>query len=427
MRIGTVRYRVVAFAVALAAITYFDRVCISTLAPSIMRDLNLTQIEMSYVFSAFTLAYAAFEIPTAAWADRIGTRKVLARIVVWWSLFTMATAGAFNKPSLLAIRFLFGAGEAGAWPCAARTFSRWIPASERGRIQGVFFAGAHLAGGLTPLLVQQLAKHFDWRAIFLMFGALGFIWAAAWYWWVRDDPAEHPAVSQAELAHITEGRALPSAEPERWEYWMTLLRSPNLLPLCLQYVANTVAFYFCITWFHTYLSKARGFEAATLGLFAGLPLMSSVLGDLSGGAVTDRLSAKYGLKTGRAVLGSVAYVVAGIAMAAGAATASPIGSVLLISLSVASTMFTLGASWGVCIDIGREHSGVVSAAMNTAGQIGGILCPIVVAHIVDRTGNWSLPLYMMSGLFFIGAVCWLFVDPRQPIFGVAIGPRDAKV
>jgi Major Facilitator Superfamily len=161
------RYRVVALAVLLAMVTYLDRVCISKLAPDIMRDLDLSKIQMGYVFSAFALAYAAFEIPTAWWADRAGTRAVLTRIVIWWSSFTIATAAAANYVMLLAIRFLFGAGEAGAWPCVARTFSRWIPTRERGTVQGVFFAGAHLMGGLTPLLVVALQPYLPWRAIFV--------------------------------------------------------------------------------------------------------------------------------------------------------------------------------------------------------------------------------------------------------------------
>src|SRR5262245_26362296 len=171
-----VRYRVVAFAVALAGVTYLDRVCISILSPSIMKEFNLTQVQMGWVFSAFTFAYAIFEIPTGWWADRIGSRRVLTRIVVWWSAFTMLTAAAFSYWSLLAVRFLFGVGEAGAWPNAARVFSRWVPARERGRVQGVFFAGAHLAGGFTPPLVAWIASFTQWRVVFFSFGFVGLAW-----------------------------------------------------------------------------------------------------------------------------------------------------------------------------------------------------------------------------------------------------------
>src|SRR4051794_39153706 len=176
-----VRYRVLAFAVCLAALTYLDRVCISQeqAVRDIKRDLGLSDKQMSLVFSAFTLAYALFEMPTGAWGDRIGTRRVLTRIVVWWSSFTIATASAFNYASLLLIRFLFGAGEAGAFPNVTKTFSRWFPVAERGTAQGIFFAGAHLGGGLTPMVVTALLGFLPWRTIFVVFGSIGFFWALA--------------------------------------------------------------------------------------------------------------------------------------------------------------------------------------------------------------------------------------------------------
>ncbi len=371
---------------------------------------------MGYIFSAFTIAYAAFEIPTAWWADRSGTRLVLARIVTWWSCFTIATAGAFSFWSLWIIRFLFGVGEAGAWPCVARTFARWIPASERGRIQGVFFAGAHAAGGLTPMLVTLILPLVHWRAIFIGFGCLGFIWAVAWQRWFRNEPSEHPSVTPAELKLIEAGRPTVSSHHEGWEYWKRLLTHPNLLPLCLMYVANTCSFYFCITWLPTYLSEVRGFSAMRLGFFAGLPLMASVAGDISGGWVTDYATARWGLKFGRSGVGAIAYVIAGIAMALGAMAEGPEAAAMWISLSVAASMFTLGAAWSVCIDIGGSHSGVVSAAMNTAGQIAGIAGPIILPMIVAASASWTIPILIMSGLFFVGAVCWLFVDPRNRVF-----------
>src|SRR5689334_20599119 len=194
-----VRYRVVALATGLAMITHLDRACIATLAPSITRDLGLTTVQMGYVFTVFQLAYALFEIPTAWWADRRGTRSVLARIVSWWSVMTIATGVAFTYPILLLVRFLFGVGEAGAWPCAARTFSRWIPAGERGTVQGVFFAGAHLIGGLTPVMVLWMLTFLTWRQIFFCFGTIGLVWVAIWYAWFRDDPSMHPGVHADEL------------------------------------------------------------------------------------------------------------------------------------------------------------------------------------------------------------------------------------
>ena len=417
-----VRFQVVALAVLLAMVTYLDRVCISKLAPEIMRDLSLSKIQMGYVFSAFALAYAAFEIPTAWWADRQGTRVVLTRIVIWWSSFTILTAAAYNYVTMLVVRFLFGAGEAGAWPCVARSFSRWIPRRERGTVQGIFFAGAHLAGGLTPLAVVALQPYLHWRAIFVCFGLVGFVWAAGWYTWFRNDPTEHHGVNSAELEHIVNARPDDSGHAAGWAYWGQLLRNRTVLALALMYTSNSAIFYFCITWLPTYLHERHGFDATALGFFAGLPLLVSVPSDLFGGVVTDRIAARYGLRIGRCGVGAVAYVISAVTLFFAAASPTPIVAAVLIAVSTASCMFTLGAAWSTCIEVGRNHVGVVGATMNTAGQIASLLCPIVVAYSVEWYGSWDFPLYLLGVLFLIGAVCWLIIDPRRAVFAAAREP-----
>ena len=410
------RHKVVVLCVALAMITYLDRACISTLAKEIRASLSLSEGQMGVVFSAFALAYAGFEIPTAWWADQAGTRNVLARIVVWWSCFTIATAAAFNQISLIAIRFLFGAGEAGAWPSVARSFSRWIPRSERGKVQGIFFAGAHLAGGLTPFIVIFLLQYVHWRTIFLLFGPLGFAWATAWWYWFRDDPAEHPAVNAAELAWITAGREPGGSHRGGAAYWRRLATHRNIWALCLMYFANSYAFYFCITWLPTYLAVRHGVTAASLGLLAGLPLLLSVLGDLLGGVTTDWAVAAFGPRIGRCAVGGSAYLLAALAMFLAAAAPGGVGAALGIAVAVTASMFTLGAAWGTCLDIGGDHAGVVSAAMNTSGQVGSVFCPIIVIWLKNRTHDWNAPLLLIGGLFLVGAVGWALVDPRQKVF-----------
>jgi ACS family glucarate transporter-like MFS transporter len=412
-----VRYRVVALATGLGMITYLDRACIATLAPGITRDLGLSTIQMGYVFTVFQLAYALFEIPTAWWADRKGTRSVLSRIVLWWSCLTAATGAAFSYPMLLAIRFLFGMGEAGAWPCVARTFARWIPVRERGSVQGVFFAGAHLVGGLTPVLVFWLLRFMSWRAIFVTFGTVGLAWVAIWHTWFRNDPSEHASVSAAELRTIVAERPPDSGHAAGWEYWSRLIRNRNMLAMCIMYVPNCMIFYFCITWLPTYLKQRHGFDATSLGIFAGLPLIVSMPGDLLGGLVTDRLAERYGLRVGRCGLGAVAYVIAGAALLGAAASSSPILAATLIAVATGMTMFTLGAAWGTVIELGRNHVGVVGATMNSVGNLAAMLNPLIVAYSVQWFGNWNLPLYLMGVLFLVGAACWMLVDPKQPVFG----------
>jgi MFS family permease len=404
-------------------ITYLDRACIATLAPGIVRDLGLTTVQMGYVFTVFQLAYALFEIPTAWWADRKGTRAVLSRIVIWWSCLTAATGAAFSYPVLLGVRFLFGVGEAGAWPCVARTFSRWIPTRERGRVQGVFFAGAHLVGGLTPALVLWLLHFMSWRAIFISFGGVGFVWVAVWHTWFRNDPAEHPAVNAAELQTIVSDRPPDCGHSVGWDFWGGLLRNRNMIALSVMYIPNCMIFYFCITWLPTYLKQRHGFDAASLGIFSGLPLIVSMPGDLLGGLVTDRLVSRYGLRIGRCGLGAAAYVIAGLALLSAAASSNPVFAALLIAVATGLTMFTLGAAWGTVMDIGRNHVAVVGATMNSTGNLVAMLNPLIVAYSVQWFGSWNLPLYLMGSLFLLGALCWAAIDPKRPVFAEASSVR----
>jgi sugar phosphate permease len=264
------RYKVLAFGVALAAITYMDRIAISITSKQVSRDLGLNDQQMGFVFSAFTLAYGLFEIPTGWWGDKVGTRSVLMRIVTWWSAFTMLTAAAWSFGSLLVIRFLFGIGEAGAWPNSAKTFSRWFPKTERGRAQGIFFMGAHGGGAYSPLLIAWLLTFMEWRTVFLVLGSVGFVWALLWYRWFRSEPADHPEVNAAELALILEGREEQAGHGN--VPWLNILKDPNVLLLCVMYFIQSYAFYFYLTWMPTYLERIRGFKATEVGLFAGAGL-----------------------------------------------------------------------------------------------------------------------------------------------------------
>jgi sugar phosphate permease len=420
------RYRVVALATGLAMVTYLDRTAIGTLAPQIRRDLGLSAVEMGWVFTAFQLAYGLFEIPTGRWADRVGTRSVLARIVIWWSVMTMATAAAFNYVVMLAVRFLFGIGEAGAWPCVARTFSRWIPRHERGRVQGIFFSGAHLVAGLTPAVIvgggllgsawPGMLAVMSWRGVFLTFGLVGLLWVAAWLSWFRNDPSEHSSVGAAELAAIVADRPGETDHGSGWTYWRTIVRSRNVMALSVMYVPNCMIFYFCITWLPTYLLERHGFDISQMALFAGLPLLVSIPGDLFGGWLTDRLSVRYGLRVGRCGLGAAAYVIVGMALMAAGSAHSPVLAALLIAVATGLAMFTLGAAWGTAIEIGGNHVGVVGGTMNSIGNLVAMLNPLIVAYSVEWFGNWDLPLYVMGGLFLVGAACWGVIDPTRTVF-----------
>jgi MFS family permease len=418
------RYKVLGLAMLLAGITYLDRVCIGVTAPDMRRDLGLSAAQMGWVFSAFQLAYGILEIPTGYWGDKVGTRRVLTRIVIWWSSFTIATAAAFNWTSLLLIRFLFGAGEAGAWPNVARTFSRWFPLHERATVQGIFFMGAHLAGGLTPSLVTIILHYFHWRTVFVLFGSVGFLWAFWWWRWFRDEPSEHPHVGEQERELIERGRLPQVRHDLTWARWKELLSHPSIIGLCCMYFTQSYGFSFYITWLPTYLKTERGFADPTwFSLLAGLPLIFSVPADLFGGITSDRMSRRYGLRLGRALVGGGSLFLAGLLLCAGVWTPNSFLAAILIGLGGGMSAFLLGAAWSTCLDLGGAHAGVVSAAMNTAGQVGAFLCPILVGYMVQWFNNWTAPMYMTGILYCAGALCWAVINPAARIWKEAATER----
>ncbi len=418
------RRRLLWYAFTLAVVTYLDRVCISAAAPFMMRDLGLSLLQMSVVFSAFTLAYSLFEVPSGWMGDVYGPRRVLTRIVVWWSVFTMLTARAWSYRSLVAIRFLFGAGEAGAFPNVSRSFSRWFPARERGRANGVLFLGSRAGGAVAPTLALLIIHRWGWRTCFVAFGAIGLAWALAWYWWYRDDPSEHPRVSAEELAWIRQDTVEADEAHVTDVPWGALLRDPNLYAICAMYFGFGYGLYFYFTWLPTYLIQELGFSALQGGLLAGLPFVLAGGADVLGGWLTDALARRRGLRIARCWLGSACFFGSAALLVASMASGDRVARAVLLALALASADLALGACWSVCLDVGHRYAGVVTGFMNTLGNFGGFLGPLVVGYVVQRTGSWTVPFYIAAGIYAASALMWLLIDPTREIGSRESGLRS---
>jgi ACS family glucarate transporter-like MFS transporter len=408
------RYKVLGLLFLLTNITYLDRLCISAAAPAITSAFNFSPSQMGYVFSAFTLAYAFFEIPSGWLGDHFGTRKALTRIVVWWSLFTALTAAATGFATLILVRFLFGAGEAGAFPNIARSISRWFPASHQGRALSVAFVGNAIGAAISTPLVFKLVEHQGWRLPFVAFGAIGVVWAAVWYWWFRDRPEEHRSVNAAELTFIrSDDVDAEQLGHTRNVPWRVLLRSANLAFICGMYFAFGYALYFYITWLPTYLLKARGFSQNYASLFSALPWVASAAGFWLGGLLTDWLVRRTGsLKIARCGIGAVGLITSALALVAVVRTENRVAAASLIALAAFCQMMTGSAAWAVCLDVGRRHAGVVTGCMNMVGNIGGTIAPVVVGYAVERQGSWNIPFYVTAGVLTVGVGMWLLIDPQ---------------
>jgi MFS transporter, ACS family, glucarate transporter len=414
---SSTRFKVLGFLFLLTNITYLDRLCISAAAPAITVAFGFSPSQMGFIFSAFTLAYAAFEIPSGWLGDYFGSRKALARIVIWWSVFTALTAAATGFLSLILVRFLFGAGEAGAFPNIARSISRWFPASHQGRALSIAFIGNAVGAAISTPLVFKLVEHQGWRLPFIEFGAIGVVWAVFWYWWFRDRPEEHKSVDAKELRFIRSDNV--DAEElghTRHVPWGVLLRSSNLAFICGMYFAFGYALYFYITWLPTYLLKARGFSATYAGFFSALPWIASAMGFWIGGLMTDWLARRTGsLKIARCGIGAIGLLSSALVLVAVVRTDDRVLAASLIAVAAFFQMITGGAAWSVCLDVGRRNAGVVTGCMNMVGNIGGTIAPVVVGYAVEKKGSWEIPFYVTATVLIGGVVMWLLIDPKRSV------------
>lgn len=408
------RYKVLALLVALAALTYLDRQCISVAGPAIMEEFRFSPVQMGYIFSAFTFAYALFEVPSGWLGDRFGTRKALTRIVLWWSAFTMLTAATAGFYSLFVVRLLFGAGEAGAIPNSASTVSRWFPAAQRGRAMGGVCIGHALGAAATPPVVFALIAWQGWRLPFVEFGALGVVWCLVWYRWFRDTPEEHPAANGAEAEVIRGGLPVAPAHSHKIP-WRVFLRSRNIFFLCAMYICYGYGLYFYITWLPTYLLKARGFNTAEAGFFSALPWLCGAVAFLCGGWVTDRLVQAGRHRLARCGLGAFGLTMSALMLVFVARAENRVVAALLISVALYFQFLTTPAVWATCLDIGRRRAGVVSGTTNMFGNLAGTLAPIVFGYVVERWGSWTIPFYIAAAIMAVGVLMWLFIDPRRPL------------
>ena len=409
------RHVVTAFAVTLAVITYIDRVGISVAVPLIRDELHLSSIAMGWALSAFGWAYAAFEIPGGWLGDRIGPRRVLMRIVLWWSFFTAATGWVWNAWSLVIIRGLFGAGEAGAFPNMTRMFTTWLPKKDRERAQAILWFATRLSGAFTPLLVAQLILVISWRRTFELFGVIGAIWAVLFYRWYRDSPAEHPSVNQAELAMLPP--AHETAIAHTGVPWGRIFSSPHVWLLSVQYMCLAYGWWFYVNWLPTYLRDARGASFRMGALLAGLPLLLGGLGCLVSAYLIPRLTKRFGsVSLARRIIAVIGFVGASASIFVFTGIDNPLRAMFVLGMAGFFNDFVMPAAWASTMDIGGRYSGTVSGAMNMMGSIAGASSTVVVGYLLAWTaGNWTLTFYISAAIYLIGAVCWLFLDSHTPI------------
>ena len=442
-----VRYSILGLLCIMAMITYLDRAMYGSAKVPMMESVGRDVVDFFWVLTAFQVAYAIFEIPTGYLGDRFGPRKTILRLVIWWSIFVAFTptiglifplsAVTFGVTisvaflMLIVAEFMFGMGEAGAFPNITRALYNWFPASQRGFAQGSIWLSARFLGGLTPFIWVLLVElgGLSWRQALWLFAGFAAIWCVVFYFWFRNHPHEHPATNQAERDLIDVGRG--SHVGHTGVPWRKIFSNRNVLALCLMYMVTNFNWYFIMYYLPgTLKSQFPSWNTTDggklmLALLGGAPMLVGMAGCLIGGLLTDRYVRRTGdRKWGRRIFAMFGYAMAGVCYLTAASFTDSLlvfaGCVMMVGFF---NDWIMGPSWAACQDVGQRYSAIVSGTMNMVGNLGAVLGiqvtgRILKAYTVD--GNVEpqgyVVLFTVYGcVYFFGVLAWLLIDASKPI------------
>ena len=421
-----VRFYLAFLLFVLSGVAYLDRTNISIAGLQISSEYGLGNQHLGWIFSAFLVGYAGFQVPAGWLAARFGPRRVLALGVLSWGVVTQLTAllpGGMAHPLaiLIGIRFALGIAESIMYPAANQFVARWIPQQERGFVNGLIFAGVGAGSGLTPPLLTWLILSRGWRAAFSFSAFLGIVAAIVWWYAARDTPEEHPRVSPLELEKIHDGVkafAVEDADTQRQTSsgisWRAIFHRRDLAALMVSYFSFGYTAWIFFSWFFLYMAQVRGFDLKASARYSMLPFFSMTVFCLAGGVLNDRLTRNYGLRTGRCALASAALFLTAGFLVLGSQVHSPSLAGLILAGGAGTLYLSQSAFFSVSVDIAGRSSGVFSSIVNMGGQIGGAVTASLTPWIAHRFG-WTSSFGTAAVLAVVGGLCWMVVHPERPL------------
>ncbi|HLP37616.1 MFS transporter [Lacibacter sp.] len=398
----------------LTLLLYVDRICISVAKDPIAKSLDLSKEQMGWVLSAFALGYALFQTPGGMLADKLGARKVLTVIVIVWSLFTGFTAKAWNYVSMLLIRFLFGAGEAGAFPAINRAVVSWIPLNERGIVTGINFSGSRLGAAFALPLLSVLITNWGWQNTFYLLGAIGVGFAFIWYWLFKDKPEEHPLLSLSEKEFIVTNRQPITTVVAKLPFKNILVQG-NMWLAMLQYFCSNFTFFFALTWLYPHIKEKFHLEAVAAGWYASLPLIAGAAGNWFSGWWMDNIYTKGNYRKSRWLPAATGFSLSAAGLIISSFMTDVNAAVLFLSLAIFGADMTLPPSWAFCADIGKQQAGAVSGNMNMAGNLGAFITSLAFPYLLSWVGSPSVFFYLAAVLNIAAIFTWLKMNPEKTI------------
>jgi ACS family glucarate transporter-like MFS transporter len=392
--------------------TYMDRACIASAVDYIKRDLNITSTTMGLILGIFAVGYALFQIPSGWIADRLGARKALTIVVSVWSCFTALTGAAVNAVQMMVLRFLFGVGEAGAFPGATQAFFRWLPVKERGLAHGINFSGSRLGAAFSLFLMPWLISIIGWRWTFVVNGVIGIIWATVWLIWFRDNPADNPKVNKEELEYIEKGRVSDFTATVKSSF-EEVFTSLNMSLAMLQYFASNVTFYISLTWLPSYLKNQWPDDPKAI-YFSATPLIFAAFANWTAGTMVTQLF-KRGYHVGsRRITAIVGFSLGVVGLLLATRTDNMYWFVFCFSLATFGVDMTLSPSWAFCNDIGGGNSGAVSGSMNMVGNFGAAISIILFPFLQNEVTGSANKFFILAACITFGAIIvWCFMNPNR--------------
>ena len=410
-----IRYILVFSTFMLTILLYIDRACISAAKVSICSDLGIGATDFGWIMAAFTLGYALFQTPSGKMADKFGPRNVISGIVTIWSALTAITGAAWNYISILIIRFLFGAGEAGAFPALAKVIYNWYPVKERGIMQGINFSGSRLGAAFAMPLVAWLITQIGWRYAFAVFGALGLLYGILWYLLFRDKPESISIISKGELDYIRQNRQESISAKKASLPFKSIIKSATMWKLMIQYVCSNFTFYFTITWMYSYFLERFNMGVVVTGFYTSIPLIAGAIGNWTGGIFMDAIYRQGNLKLSRRVPAITGFILSALGIFMVTQVSIPVVSVIFMSIAIFGADMTLSPSWAFCIDVGRENAGAVSGTMNMAGNLGAFITIITFPYLFQWTNRYEPFFIICAFLSLLAVIMWYSLNPAKSI------------
>ncbi len=398
----------------LTVLLYIDRACISAAKDEICTDLGFDLTDFGWVMAVFTLGYALFQVPSGKLADKYGPRGVISGIVTIWSIFTAVTGFAWNYTSMLVIRFLFGAGEAGAFPSISKVVFNWFPVKERGVVQGINFSGSRLGAAFALPLVAWMITVVGWRNSFYIFGAFGILYGILWYTLFKNKPEESKTIGEKEKKYILEYRQEASAKKGTIAF-SKIIKSKNVWMTMIQYVCSNFTFYFTLTWMFPFVKERFGLSPVEAGLYSSVPLIAGAVGNWFGGVLVDWLYRIKGLRISRRIPPIIGFALAAFGMLMVTNSTSSTMAIVFLAIAVFGADMTLSPSWVFCIDIGKENAGAVSGTMNMAGNLGAFITIMAYPYLIEWTGSNVPFFYIAASLSIIAIIMWTFMNPQKVV------------